>query len=74
MTVPDLRNLLKSPPLVPVKPESRSMQDTPRMPSLQMPDILPLTQPSASIDAGTPPTALEIILPKVRELVEEGRR
>jgi len=44
------------------------------MPPFQMPDILLLTQPSAAIDAETPSTALEIILPKVCELIEEGGR
>ena len=74
VTVSDLRNLLRSPPLIAVKRESHSMQGTPRMPPPQMPDISPLTQPRASIDAGAALTALEIILLKVRELVEEGRR
>ena len=43
VTVSDLRNLLRSPPLIAVKRESHSMQGTPRMPPPQMPDILPLT-------------------------------
>jgi len=59
----DLPNLLISSPIVPVKAESHSMRGAPRMQPPQMPDILPLTQPHAAIDAETAPTALEIILP-----------
>lgn len=70
----DLRSLFISPPLVPVKPDSHWMQGTPGMPPPRMADILPLIQPCASIDAGTPPTALEIILLKVHELVDELSR
>src|SRR3989338_7388304 len=50
VTVSDLRKLLKSPPLVPVMPESHSMQSAPRMPPPRMADILPITQRRASID------------------------
>src|SRR3990172_593835 len=59
----DLPNLLISSPILPVKAESHSMRGAPRMQPPQMPDILPLTQPHAAIDAETAPTALEIILP-----------